>query len=87
MATVMVASTSASAFSLFLPNAFSVDYFDPDNDDIRRGEIMAAVWSFGIALLVTRLTGDYVPLLVWGIVTAGMAFVYETRTQIWDQRR
>lgn len=79
-----VASTSASAFGLFMPGPMSIDFFNSEEKDIRRGYIMAGAWSLATTVVIARIVSDWLPFIIWAIVTAGMVTVYETRMRIWN---
>lgn len=77
---LMAAFQSAATFHAFLPSVFELRQMDEgtvDADDVRAGEVTAAIWSLLLAAMVAGLTDSLYPLVIGGALTGAMVLTYE----------
>jgi NhaP-type Na+/H+ or K+/H+ antiporter len=73
-------SQSVFAFTAFLPNFVEVGKSSPDDirSQVRLGETAAVITALGIGGILAWLAGSPVPLLIAGLVSAILIYLYES---------
>lgn len=81
-AAVLSITQGFASYTYFLPKLVDVRKADPSDlgmrDDVRIGEIAGTVITFGIAAMVSNLTGSPVPAITALIMSAVIVIMYET---------
>lgn len=76
---LVVAAETRNFFTFNLPPVSDIQHSDKlfDPADIRSGEIIGASLALGVGLFVAILAKDPLPLVMSGLVSAGMIASYE----------
>lgn len=72
---------AVSVFHQFLPPLTEVKRFDKNNSievtDVRVGEFASVALAIGIGAVMSTLSGNYEPLVISVIASAGLVAIYE----------